>query len=150
MKYILNFLLIVALPSMLAAQSAPKNLTTARSSLERKAILNALRPKISKEAGVSVSFVVEHLKVQGAWAFMRGVTKTASGGEVTWSRSPGYALLVKDGLFDGDGTAALLKKVRGKWTRVAHVIGPTDVAWACWWKEYGAPRAIFDAAEDCR
>ena len=150
MRNLLLTLCVAFLPMVLTAQSSAKDLTTARSSTERKAILAALRPKLSKEAGVPVSFVVEHLKVQGGWAFLRGVTKTATGGDVRWDRSPECAEVVKNGLFDGGATAALLKRVRGRWTSVVHIVGPTDVSWACWWKEYRAPRAIFDLAEDCR
>ena len=148
MKSLFLFVSFALLAQFTHAQ-AVINLTTVRKSPERKAILDALRPTISKEAGVPVSFVVEHLKVRGSWAFMRGITKAASGGDVRWVRSPAYAELVKDGLFDGGNTAALLRKVKGRWTRVVHIIGPTDVAWTCWWKEYGAPRAVFDLAEDC-
>jgi len=149
MKQLVALFALLMLSGGVRAQ-APTDLTKAAASPVRKAILDALRPRVAREAGVPVSFVVDHLKVQGAWAFMRGTTRAADGGEVPWARSPGYAELVKDGMFDGGGTAALLKKVGGRWTYVAHVIGPTDVAWACWWKEFGAPRAIFDLAEDCR
>lgn len=81
---------------------------------------------------------------------MRGFTKRADGGEVDWKRSPGYRDVVEDALFDGSGTAALLKKIKGRWTRAVYVVGPTDVPWVGWWKEYKAPRAIFDLAEDCQ
>lgn len=151
MKHLRLLLLCAALlPTAILAQTTPRDLSAARRSPDRKAILDALRPIVAKEAGTPVTFVVEHLKTQGAWAYMRGVTKRADGGEVAWGRSPGYAELTKEGMFDGPGTAALLKKTGGRWKVVTHVIGPTDVAWACWWKEYGAPRAIFDLAEDCR
>jgi hypothetical protein len=150
MKTFLLTLCIAALPTAVVAQSVPKDLTAARNSPERKAILAALRPTISREAGVPVTFVVEHLKVQNNWAFFRGITRAEAGGEVRWERSPAYKDLVKEGVFDGARTYALLKRVGGRWKRVVHVIGPTDVAWACWWKRYGAPRSIFDLAEDCR
>ncbi len=149
MKHLLLAVCIATLPALLSAQTAPQDLSTARTSPDRKAILDALRPRLAQEAGVPVSFVVDHLKVQRGWAYFHGATKRADGGDVAWGRSFAYADMVKQGMFDGDGTSALFKKVSGHWKYVTHLIGPTDVGWSCWWKEYGAPRAIFDIAEDC-
>ncbi len=133
------------------AQGKVRDLSTDRTSSTRKAILEALRGPVSSELKQPVSFVVEVLKTDGNWAFMRGKTVAANGGEIDFGRVPAYAQLVRDGLFDGGGTAALLRRQGNTWRYATHVIGPTDVAWACWWKEYKAPRAIFDLAESgCR
>jgi hypothetical protein len=53
-------------------------------------------------------------------------------------------------MFDGDATAALLKKRDGKWKVLQFTIGPTDVPWGCWWKEFKAPKEIFSYVEKQR
>ncbi len=149
MKPLLLALLLLGSTTAANPQSTIRDLSTDKASPERKAILDALRPTIAEDARTPVSFVVEYLKLQGTWAFFRGSTVKADGSEVAWERSA-YADMVKEGMFDGSGTAALLQKIGGRWKVVTYALGPTDVAWACWWKEHKAPRGIFDLAEDCQ
>lgn len=118
------------------------------SNVERADILNALRTGVKKELKQDVKFVVDYLKMQGNHAFLKGKVNRADGKEIDFSKTI-YAEQAEEGMFDGNSIYALLKKVNGKWKKVVHVIGPTDVAWACWWKEYKAPRQVFDHAEDC-
>ncbi len=147
MKVLLS-LLLLGLPFPGSGQL--RDLSRPQAAPERKAVLDGLRKAIQKEVGVPVSFVVEVLRVDGSWAFFRGRTRNAAGGAINWSAVPAYRDAARAGLFDGDGTAALLHRKGAGWVVAAQAIGPTDVAWACWWKEYGAPRRVFDLAEDCR
>ena len=144
------FALLTVLPSIRSTAQAVQDLTTKTTDSKCAAILEVLRAGVMKAVGQDVKFVVSWMKVSQGFAFFRGNTRSATGGQLPWERIPAYRDMVADGLFDGDGTSALLKLTGGKWMLVTYVIGPTDVAWACWWKEYRAPRAIFDLAEDCQ
>lgn len=108
----------------------------------RTLLLNTLRVPIEKELKQPVRFVVGVLKVEGEYAFFRGNTKDALGKDIDFSKTT-YRELLEQGFFDGDATAALLKKVNGKWSVMTYVIGPTDVAWANWSDEYHAPAVLF-------
>lgn len=108
----------------------------------RTLLLNTLRVPIEKELKQPVRFVVDVLKVEGEYAFFRGNTKDAFGKDIDFSKTT-YRELLEQGFFDGDATAALLKKVNGKWSVMTYVIGPTDVAWANWSDEYHAPAVLF-------
>ncbi|MEW6125778.1 MAG: hypothetical protein AB1757_01835 [Acidobacteriota bacterium] len=108
---------------------------------ERKAIMDALRAPVEKELGKQVVFKVDHLKLQGDWAFMRGVPQQPGGKRMDY-RGTAYQQAIKDGIFD-DWICALLKKQNGKWRVIRYVIGATDVVYEGWDKEYRAPSAIF-------
>lgn len=139
-------LLALVLPSAATApaQDAPR--TPPAGSAERKAVLDALRLPVEKELKRKVVFKVDRLKVQGGWAFMRGVPQQP-GGKAMDYRGTVYEQAVRDGIFD-DWVCALLRKERGRWRVVAHSIGATDVVYANWPDEYRAPRALFDLPEE--
>jgi hypothetical protein len=88
-----------------------------------------------------VVFKIDHLGVQGDWAFLRGVPRQRGGGAMSY-RGTVYQEAIDAGAFD-DGIVALLRKRRGKWQVVKYVIGATDVPYVEWDKEYRAPSAIF-------
>ena len=128
---------IIALCSFTFAQTyTPKS-----GSVERKALMDALRVPVEKELGKKVAFKIDHLKVQGDWAFMRGIPQQVNGKAMDYRDSP-YQEAIKEGMFD-DGICALLKKQDGEWTVVIYQIGATDVPWVGWDEEYKAPAAIF-------
>lgn len=55
--------------------------------LERRALLDALRPQAAQRAGQPVKFVVERLNVDGDWALLTGALVSASGGPLVWSKA---------------------------------------------------------------
>ena len=126
------------------AQEAAR--TPAAGSAERKAILDALRVPVEKELKRKVVFKVDGLKVRGAWAFMRGVPQQPGGAAMDY-RGTVYEEAIREGAFD-DWVCALLRRERGRWRVVAHSIGATDVVYANWPEEHGAPRALFDLPEE--
>lgn len=67
LKKALFSLMIVAL--LVTAAFAQSAYTPARDSLERKAILNALRVPVERELKQNIQFSIQHFKVQGNWAF---------------------------------------------------------------------------------
>lgn len=121
-----------------------KNLTAA----ERKAILDALRSGLKPDLRLLPKLMVASLKQKGNFAFFAGRVRNAAGGNIDFRKTV-YREALAEGLFDGDDTHALLKKTGGNWKVLAYAIGPTDVPWGCWWKEFKAPRVIFDYTEDC-
>ena len=124
------------------AASAQGARTPAPGSAERKAVADALRAPVEKELKQKVVFKLEHLKVSGDWAFLRGVPQRPGGGRVDYSTTA-YQQRIEDGVFD-DWICALLRKRAGKWQVVKYVIGATDVVYEGWDKEYKAPSAIFN------
>lgn len=136
-------LLLVLLCATAPAQDAAR--TPAAGSAERKAVLDALRVPVEKELKKKVVFKVDALKVQGAWAFVRGVPQQP-GGKAMDYRGTVYEQAIADGAFD-DWVCALLRREGGRWRVVAHSIGATDVVYSNWPEEHKAPRAIFDLPE---
>jgi hypothetical protein len=125
-----------------AAASAQGVRTPAPGSAERKAVADALRAPVEKELKQKVIFKIDHLKVSGDWAFLRGVPQRPDGDRVDYSATA-YQQRIEDGVFD-DWICALLRKRAGKWQVVKYVIGATDVAYEGWDDEYKAPSAIFN------
>ena len=108
---------------------------------ERQAIVDALREPVQRELKQKLIFKIDHLRVQGDWAFLKGVPQQPDGGAMSY-RGTVYQEAIDAGAFD-DGIVALLRKRRGKWQVVKYVIGATDVPYVEWDKEYRAPSAIF-------
>ena len=139
----MRFLCGLALTLLLLVPSFAQTrvLTPAPGSPMRKAVLDALRVPVEKELGQAVVFKVDVLRVQGDWAFVRGVPQRPDGGAIDYTRTP-YQEVRELGAFD-DNFSALLRKDDGKWVVVVHSIGATDVAWEPWSDEYKAPKTIF-------
>jgi hypothetical protein len=113
--------------------------TLEKGSAERKAILDALRPRVEKDLKQPITFVVNHLKMQGTWAFVSGAPQTPTGGRPSLK---GTAWQGSEDTFD-DNFFALMRKAGGKWRVVAHALGCTDVCYLDWPRRYNAPRAVF-------
>lgn len=108
---------------------------------ERKALMDALRVPVESELKSKVVFKVDALKVQGAWAFMRGVPQQPSGARMDYRKSR-YQQQIREGFFE-DWICALWRKQGNSWTVVRYFIGATDVVYDGWDREFGAPSAIF-------
>ena len=112
-----------------------------KGSVERKAIVDALRAPVEKQLKQPVIFKIDHLKVQNNWAFLNGRPQNPDGSAIDYTNTV-YQDAVDSGAFD-DGIVALLRKVNGKWKVVQYVIGATDVPYVDWDKKYRAPKGIF-------
>jgi len=92
---------------------------------QRKAVLDALRPKVEAELGVRpIEFVVEEIRVGGGWAFVRANPQRKGGGVI---RNP-------DENMDGVHTEAILQQQGGRWVVREFGVGSTDV-WFLGWCE---------------
>lgn len=108
----------------------------------RPVVLNALRPAIVADLGQSVKFVVATLRTQGDWAYVVARPQRPDGREIDF-RATRYREAIDQGVFDGPTLYALMQRREQRWTVVDFVIGPTDVAWAGWPEEHGAPAAML-------
>ncbi|HVG33307.1 MAG TPA: DUF3828 domain-containing protein [Pyrinomonadaceae bacterium] len=126
--------------SQARAQEQPH--TPAAQTPERKAITDALRVPVQKKLKKSVVFKIDHLKVQGGWAFLRGVPQLPNGKPMDYSDTS-YRRQKELGMFD-DQISALLKKEGEKWVVVVYDIGATDVVYLNWAEKYKAPPSIFE------
>jgi hypothetical protein len=110
----------------------------------RRPLLDTLRPAIQRDlGGQAVQFMVHRLRVQGDWAFYAGTIQQPNGRPIDFGKTR-YAGALENGVFDGPGTYALLRRQGGRWRVVTFVIGPTDVAYLAWPDEYRAPAALFE------
>ncbi len=134
-------LLLVFIVLTVCSAARAQIYTPKQGTAERKALMDALRVPVEKELNKKVVFKVDHLKVQGDWAFMRGVPQQPNGARMDY-RGTAYQQAIKAGFFD-DWICALWRNRNGKWQVVRYVIGATDVVYDGWDKEYGAPAAIF-------
>ena len=110
---------------------------------QRRVLLDSIRPAIESHIGQPVQFVVDTLQTQGDWAFYAGRIQQPNGRPIDFSRTP-YAEALEEGMFDGPSTYALLRRQGARWRLVDWVVGPTDVTYAGWPSEYGAPESLFE------
>ena len=133
--------LALAAPAI-AAPPAPQIHDVAAADPLRKALLDALRPAVAKDLGQPVKFVVTTLRATDGHAFAQVTPQTPAGKPIDFQRTR-YAQQQRNGLLDGDMIHALLAKEQGRWVVKAFVVAPTDVSWAGWDEEFGAPRALI-------
>ena len=119
---------------------AGKVYTPGRGDPDRKAILDAIRPRIEAEMRGPVEFVVRILNVKDGWAFAVLDPQRPGGKKI----NPYDTIHAADAEYmDGLTVYALTRKSGGRWGLIDSVTGPTDVAYEPWPDQYGAPRAIF-------
>jgi hypothetical protein len=122
-------------PIALAARGAAAVHTPGQGSAERRAILDAVRPRVVRDLGGPIEFVVRTLRVSGDHAFVGLEPQRPGGGRIVPRNTRiGREMLRELGtldMFDCCHTEALLKRTRGVW-RVEEIgIGTTDV----WYEE---------------
>ena len=96
-----------------------------------------------KDFGVKPVFVVSTLNVLDGWAFLVGNLQREDGSAYNAQKIHESRFGSGDRIFDGDSVYGLLRKQGGKWKAIECHVGPTDVSFLGWRKEYGAPRALF-------
>ncbi len=132
---------VCGIGAMLVTPSwAGKMYTPGRGDPNRKAILNAIRPRIEAEMRGPVEFVVRTLNVLDGWAFAVLDPQRPGGRPIDVY---GTVHAQDADFMDGLTVYALVKWSGGGWGLIDSVTGPTDVAYDPWPDLYGAPRAIF-------
>ena len=115
--------------------------TPAKDSVDRMAIMNALRVPVEKELKQRVQFTINHFKITDSWAFITGEPLNLKNVKPDYAGTS-YQKAVDAGAFENN-YQALLKKTAGKWKVVTYLIGCTDVCWLEWDKKHKAPKVIF-------
>jgi hypothetical protein len=115
--------------------------TPQRGTAERKALMDAARPAMSREIGGPIEFVVHTLRTDGDWAYLFAQPQRPGGTPIDWRQTP-FAQDWADGFFD-EGVMILYRLDGQRWTVVDYFIGPTDVPWYAWIDQYGLPEALF-------
>jgi len=108
---------------------------------ERAKILEAARPPVTGALGRPVRFEVQRLERIGDWAFLRARMVGADGRPIDYAGTP-LAEAAEQGVLSKT-YVALLRREGGAWRTLAHLVGPTDVAWAGWSARYGAPAELL-------
>jgi hypothetical protein len=131
---------VVASPASPVVQSGPRPIPVGDP--QRRVLLDAMRPGLQDAIHQPVQFVVEKLQVEGDWAFFEGSIQQPNGRPIDFSHTA-YQERIELGVFDGPSTVALLHRVRGQWTLVDFVVGPTDMGHWGWADQYGAPPELL-------
>lgn len=141
----------VALPATLRAvkpaaadglPSSPAARDIAAGDPLRKILLDTLRPVAEQDLGQPVIFVVDSLRVQGRWAFATVHPRTPAGWAIDF-RLTRHATRMEEGMLGGDAIYALMRQTGARWVVRDYVIGPTDVAYAAWPDQFGAPAQLM-------
>jgi hypothetical protein len=93
---------------------------------ERKAVLEALRPKVEAKLGPGVEFVVQFIRIENGWAFVMADPQRKGGKPIDGRRIYGDDFENMDGL----RVDSVLQKRKGRWVVADFGIGATDV-WYC-------------------
>ena len=143
---LLAFAMLIALLLIITVFSVPafgqkQPSTPAAGSVERLALMDAIRPRVERDLNQQVTFKVSRLKIQNGWAFAIVYPRQPDGRAIDWSRTR-FAQDYEAGMFS-DLACVLLRKHSKGWRIVDYALGPTDVAYEDWPRRHGAPRAIF-------
>ncbi len=141
-------IVLTAILALAAACSPPPTGTEtpnpqAATSDNSAAILSALTPIVAAEIGAPVRLEIKQANVQDDWAWIAVQTLQPDGSAISWPTTALASRYENGAMDEGGGAYALLKEENGAWRIVAHVIAPTDMAWASWPAEYGAPAEIM-------
>jgi hypothetical protein len=119
-----SLLFTLVLPAFAAPKEVPKG------SELRAGLFDLARSNVEDEAGQAVKFAGS-LKQLGEWAFFLGTIVDESGAGIP----------VGEG--ESADTAILWKIVDSEWQMITHAVGITDVAYASWPEDFGAPEALI-------
>ncbi len=119
--------------TVLSSKARDEVYTPPNGSPERRGILSAVRPRVEKDLGAPIEFVVGTLRVSGDHAFVTLQPQRPGGGQIVPENTPIGRQMIRDEgniyLFDCCHTEALLSRKRGVW-RVDEIgVGATDVWW---------------------
>ena len=122
--------LLVLLCCCLATPAFAEPKEVPKGSELRASLFEIARGNVEHEAGEPVKFAGS-MKRLGDWAFFNGTIVHASGGQI------------RVGPGDSADTAILWRIVDSEWQMITHAVGMTDVAYASWPDQYGAPQELI-------
>ncbi|WP_298863880.1 hypothetical protein [uncultured Sulfitobacter sp.] len=126
-------------------QPAPRTrnyYTPARSTAERKAVMNTAREPMLRELQQKVIFLVKELRTDGEWYFLMAEPLQPNGNKLDWYSTPYANDWANDAM--SDLVMVLMHRQGNNWQVVDYVIGPTDVHWYSWIDQYNLPERLFN------
>ncbi|HST61547.1 MAG TPA: hypothetical protein VLK84_22765 [Longimicrobium sp.] len=130
-------LLMLASGAFTTASAQARPYTPTRGSAERHAIMDALRPPVSRAVGEPVVFTVVRIHVQNGWAFVQAVP-TLPRGEPLMDR---YIERMNCESCT-ENVVGLLRWNGSRWNVVEIEIASSEYPYS-WQERHRAPRAIF-------
>jgi hypothetical protein len=109
---------------------------------EQHAVVDAAQAHATQELGKPVKLAIKKFSTEQQWAFVHATMLDPNGQAFSYAGTS-YAADAEAGIKSTSYAALLQKTDDGTWRIVAERIGPTDMAWADWSKEYGAPATLF-------
>lgn len=106
-----------------------------------RAIVDVVRPRIEQVLGKRIYLSTKTLRREGDWAFLIAAMQDPHGRPLSYVGTP-RAEAAAQGLLSRD-YVALLRHNGDGWAIVVDAIGPTDMVWATWPQDHGAPDALF-------
>ncbi|WP_164909278.1 hypothetical protein [Mycobacteroides franklinii] len=149
MLRILTPILLVLVGSLISAPFASADVDP--QSPEGCAILKPALTDLDAKFGQSVQLVISskyetfRISDDGRWAFVYAKMRNANGGPVAYL-DPEDAEAAKHGAKSQQYAGLLQRGDTGQWTLITSSIGPTDVPWVTWSRDYSAPPELFPAA----
>jgi hypothetical protein len=140
-RFCATFWLMAAVLAGACGPAAAQVSTPPQGSPLRTQILDALRPRIEADIGGRIVFVVSVIHVANDWAFVQAKPQRSGGAPIDW-RATRFRQDFEQDLMS-DLVLGLLRRTGGRWTLVTGVVGPTDVVWENWVKQYQLPRELF-------
>lgn len=117
--------------------------TTAVADSADAAIVATVNATLAADFEKEVSARIDTLRTEGDWAWVVALPQAPGGGAFDFSGTR-YAEREAAGVLDGGGTTyMLLQRQEGVWIVRDFAVGPTDVAYADWPIQYGAPAALM-------
>ncbi|WP_078290349.1 hypothetical protein [Mycobacterium sp. D16R24] len=109
---------------------------------EAAVILAPALADVTAQLGKPVRLDVRSLKSADGWVFLWSAMQEPDGSPIDYTGTP-FAEASAHGVLSKKYVALLHQDEQG-WALVDKRVGPSDIAWAGWGAQYGAPAAIFD------
>ena len=136
-----SFLFLAAWVFVMSVQAATPHVP-ASSDADYRAIVAQAAETVERTLGKPAALDVRQLQTLEGWAFLRAQINSPGGQPIDYGGTP-YADSQQNGSISKT-YVALLQKQGDAWRIAVDRIGPTDVIWETWSKDYGAPAALFD------
>jgi hypothetical protein len=111
--------------------------------IRKKAALDALRVPVEKKLTIPIQFEVNDYITSGNFAFAFLTLKHKDGSKMDYKGTP-YERQFRLGGSISDNVFGLFKYENGVWKILTYSLGPTDVPYINWEKEYNAPKELFE------
>lgn len=136
---ILTYLAFGALSLTLTslAQAGPVS-SPAPGSVDRKEILDAIRPRAESQLGRPVEFVVTEMKMQDGWAFAILTAQRPGGKSIPISET-----IFSPGELDTFTIFALLEDSSSGWNLMEYDLDPKEPTPMVWREKYGLPSTLL-------